>query len=799
MKPFLLLLLCTLTFFRLFAQLPTQKVKGRITDKRSHQPLTGAVVSVLNNKNEAIFSVQTDTEGYFTIEKVEVGRQTFKVSYLGYQSIFLQDVLVISAKELVLNGSLEESVTEMDEISVSAYKKNETVNDMAILSARSFSVEDADKYAASRQDPARMAGNFAGVNSTSDARNDIVIRGNSPQGILWRLNGVDIPNPNHFSVAGSTGGPLSIINTKFLATSDFMTGAFPAEYGNGIAGVFDLKMRNGNQDKHEFTSQIGLLGVELAAEGPLNKSSRASYLITSRYSTFQLLQGLKLKIGTDAVPKYGDGSFRFNFPTRKAGTFALFGIGGLSAIDIVLSTSNDKPKELYGDQNTDQYFRTGMGVVGLQHQFSFSEKMQLNTVLAQSGQFIRATNYLIYRDTDYRLTGIAKNLSSYQSEFRTSLNQTIGYKRNAQQSWRAGYFLTLFNFSLNDSVRYSGTADFNQRANTNGAFFYMIQPYIQWKYRISERFTFHLGLHGLYANINTNSFALEPRLGFNWQFKENQSLSLGCGTHSQLQTNYIYFAQNVSTYQAMNRDLGVSRSQHFVCTYDNLLSKNLRIKIEPYYQYLWGIPIYAYGSNVSLINQGASFSRYFPKSTLVNQGLGQNYGIEFTLEKFYSKNYYLLWTTSLYHSIYKANDEKWRNTDYNGNYITNLLAGYELPVGKKKTTVLVSGFKFTYAGGKRYSPADLDSSRKYADYQIKEDSINTLRFSDYMRLDLRLGFRINAKKITHELMIDLVNVLGIKNPLSLTYAPDFTNPTANPIIVNYQLGFLPLLYYKIDF
>lgn len=142
---------------------------------------------------------------------------------------------------------------------------------MATVSARSFTVEETSRYAGSLNDPSRMAANYAGVSSTSDARNDIIIRGNSPLGVLWRLNGMEIPNPNHFGSLGTTGGPVSILNNNLLDKSDFLTGAFPAEYGNALAGVFDLQMRSGNNEKTEFLGQVGFNGFELGAEGPIGK------------------------------------------------------------------------------------------------------------------------------------------------------------------------------------------------------------------------------------------------------------------------------------------------------------------------------------------------------------------------------------------------------------------------------------------------------------------------------------------------------------------------------------------------
>jgi len=781
------------------AQTATQMVKGRVLDKVSHFPLIGVAVSLVGDESNAKVA-ETDADGYFKLPNVPLGRQQIKFTYLGFKSLTMSEINVTSAKEVLLNTDLEELVQEINEVTVNALGKDQTVNDMAIISTRSFTVEEADRYASSRQDPARMAGNFAGVNSTSDARNDIVIRGNSPLGLLWRLNDIDIPNPSHFAVAGSTGGPASIINTKFLARSDFMTGAFPAEYGNANAGVFDLKMRNGNNEKREFTGQFGVLGTELAAEGPFKKGRKSSYLATFRYSTLQMLQGLKLNLGTAAVPNYWDYSFRINMPTKKMGTFSIFAIGGFSNIDIVLSNSDEKPKELYGQQDRDQYFRSSMAVFGVQHIHFLNAKTALNSTLSQTYQSVGAWHNLIYRDSaTYKLRALSTILGYNQLELRTAFSQSISHKVNNRLSIKAGYLAAWQNFQLVDSVRLDSAEAFQTRANARSNYF-IIQPYLQAKFKVNERLTVHAGVHGQIITLNAQSNSIEPRAGLNYKLAPRHTLSFGYGLHSQMQPNYIYFFRtNPAFTDTPNRNLGVSRSQHFVLSYDFSISQDLRFKFETYYQNLWDIPVYNYPSGISLINAGASFSRFFAKQPMVNIGTGYNYGVEFTVEKFFSKNYYVLWTTSLYQAKYRGSDKVLRDSDFNGNYVTNLLAGYEKTIGKKQMVTLVTGSKLALAGGRHYSPADVDSSIKYKDIQPQENAINTLRFRDYVRWDVRLGVRINALKMTHEIMIDLVNVLNIKNPLSLTYSPDPTNATASPIQINYQLGFLPLFYYKVDF
>ncbi|MBK7692208.1 MAG: carboxypeptidase regulatory-like domain-containing protein [Bacteroidetes bacterium] len=244
-----------------------QTVQGSIVDKESKLGIQNVSVRVFNKSVD--LGISTDSNGDYKIQNVPVGSYTLQFSAVGYKPYTLSDLRVTSAKEVVQNAKLEDATLNLKAVQIS-YKRKIS-NEMAVVSVKQFDVQETERYAGSRGDPARMASNFAGVQGADDSRNDIIIRGNSPQGVLWRLEGVDIPNPNHFNIPGTSGGPVSMLNNKMLSNSDFFTGAFPSDYGNSTAGVFDLQMRNGNKNKYEFTTQFGLLGTELGLEGPIQK------------------------------------------------------------------------------------------------------------------------------------------------------------------------------------------------------------------------------------------------------------------------------------------------------------------------------------------------------------------------------------------------------------------------------------------------------------------------------------------------------------------------------------------------
>lgn len=819
MKNFLLVCFIVVFCAKSFSQISyKQTIRGQVTDKVTGTILPGVIVKLKNDSTNLLVS-QTDDRGFFKIENIPVGRRSFIVSLFGYNSVFLSDVIISSGKETFVNIEMEESLIQMNEVVVSADDNKDVVSDMQGINVKTFSIEETERYPGSRQDPARMASNFAGVQGTNDSRNDIVIRGNSPSGLLWRLEEIDIPNPNHFAVAGSAGGPTAIINNKYLANSEFYTGAFPANYGNALGGVFDLKMRNGNNQKHERTFQFGILGTELSLEGPINKEKGSSYFVNYRYSTLKMLSGINIKLGTSAVPQYQDGAFRFNFPTKKAGVFSVSGIGGASAIKIILSGVKERPKELYGDQNRDQYFASSMGVVMLNHSYSINSRTLMKTSLAYSGQGLDVDHYLVLRDKEFKPNDTLPKILGYDFfEGKATLAWYIKHKINAKNSFKVGFFANAFQVNFYDQVKINSRFDtianyinqkpFNTRINSKESF-YLIQPYITYVHKFNEKWTSTIGVFSQYLNLS-ESITIEPRASLKYQFKPNQSLNFAYGLHSQMQPTYLYFATPDSIVRdgkayinseklQDNKKLDFSKSQHFVLGYDYQIAKYFRTKLEAYYQNLWNVPVYGVPSSVSLLNRGASFNRFFPFYTMQNTGTGYNYGLELTLEKTFSKHYFFLYSASLFNSKYKASNGKEFDTDFNGNYVMNLLGGVEYEVGKsKKNSINVSG-KFTYGGGKRYSPVNLALSNAIMDVVADDNLVNTLQFDPYQRVDLRIAYKINAKKASYEIALDLVNILNTKNVLALSYAPDPANINANPLIRNYQLGFLPLFYVKVDF
>lgn len=778
----------------LFSQ-GTQSVRGQIVDKETRAPLIGAVVQLYNDTAMQAGTV-ADLDGNYRILNVPVGRYTLKVQYTGYLQALMSNIIVNSGKETILNVELETSTVTTSEVVIIGQRKDGTVNEMGSGSGRMFSVEETNRYAGSRGDPARMASNFAGVQGANDSRNDIVVRGNSPAGVLWRVEGVDIPNPNHFAIEGTTGGPVSMLNNKVLANSDFYTGAFSAEYGNSIAAAFDLKMRNGNNEKFEFNGQFGFLGTELSAEGPLNKKKGSSFLVNYRYSTLKMFEALNMPIGTGAVPSYMDGAFKLNFPLKNGGNLSWFGIGGNSKIDIRVSDLTEPNDELYGVDNRDQYFRTGMGFSGIVYAKSLSDQTFFRAVVAGSTRYSAANHDLVWRDSTFAVDSITAKMGYRNTEQRYSFNFYFLHRATAKHTIKTGMFSDMYTNELHDSVFSLVANEWQVRQDYSGSSF-LIQPYVQWKYRPNDRVTFNTGLHGQYFTLN-GSVAVEPRASVRWSINDKQSVQVAGGMHSQMLPAYVYYTHVAgdSLHRLHNKDVDFMKSIHSVVGYDLTIGEGMRVKVEAYYQYLYNVPVEKKSSSFSVLNQGSGFSRFFP-DTLVNEGTGTNYGVEFTLEKFFSKQFFFMYTASLFDAKYTGSDGITRDTDFNTRYAMNLLGAYEFSLGPKQS--LQIGTKVTMAGKRWYTPIDTVASALENEEMYIDSMRNTQQFSTaYFRLDVRVVWKYNAKKVTHEIGIDLINLTNQQNILGLTYSPS-SIPGKSPVQEQYQLGFLPLFYYQIDF
>lgn len=789
----------------------TQTVRGKVVDTDSKAPIIGATVII--SGTTPLIGCTTDLEGKFRLENVPLGRIIIKLSYLGYESQTIPNIVVNSGKEVVLNLSMLESAMNMDAVMVTGNKnKGEAVNEMSIISVRSVSPEETNRYAGGFNDPSRILSNFAGITATQDGSNDIIVRGNSPKYVQWRLEGVQITNPNHFADQSAVSGAVSTLNNNLLATSDFYTGAFSAEYGDALSGVYDVKLRAGNNEKFESVFGLGILGTDLTFEGPFKKGYGGSFLVNYRFSTASIITELGLLDDLGGVPQFQDAAFKIVLPTNKMGRFSLYGLGGKSSFlfeDIspsIWETPGDR--NMMGNIKEDYKKGAHLLNMGMNHTLTINGNSFINTSIAYASEgiddkiFESATIKINDDQGAYKRDSVVSKVLNYRnkltkSTYRTAM--TYHTKIDAKNKIQLGSKYALFDYDthqsqfLNDSTDRNTLVNFNENKET-------VRNFVSWKHRLNQDLTFVAGLHNMNVLLNNES-TLEPRLALNWKISNTSSIHAGYGKHSTMESIHNYFTQVTledGTITEPNKNLALLKAHHYVLGYENRVSSNLMAKIELYYQDLFDLPVENdINSHYATINEGLDFQYV----DLVNKGTGRNYGIELTLERFFANQYYYLINGSVFESKYKALDGIERNTRYNGNYLINILLGKEFEnLGKKQNQTLGLNAKVFFGGGRKIIPLLRDnegnlavdpSNNQYWDYEkAYENSIE-----DVYQVVLSASYKWNRPGATHELFINLDNLTNTKGKISEFY--DEKEP--NSIGYLTQFGFFPNMMYRIYF
>lgn len=750
----------------------TQTIRGVVRDQVLHQPIPGANVVVLNT--DPILGNTTEADGKFKLTGVPLGRQSIQISFIGFTTRTISNIQVGSGKEVVLEIDLEESINQLEELTITVNENSSAaVNDMSLASSRSFTAEETKRFPASLGDPLRLAASFAGTANTDDKSNEIIIRGNTPRGILWKLEGVEIPSPNHFSSEGAASGGVSMFSTQVISRSDFFTSAFSPEYGNATAGVFDIHLRNGNNERHERTIQAGFLGLDVSAEGPISKKSGSSYLFNYRYSTLAMLSQMGLEVQDDGENNtFQDLSFKFNLPLKKAGMLSIFGLSGLSS-SLQVSTNEDDREDY------------DLGVLGLSHAIGISDKTLIKTTLS-----IMGTKSIDNLSTP---TSGFSNTKTFLKAFQRVMIQ--GYhKVNVRTSIESGLTISGLSYDFLGRVinPASGTPfddfeTFNENGNSGTQ-----QAYLSWKHRPTEKFVLVGGMHSLRFQL-TGEISIEPRASIQYQRTINQAITISYGLHSRIESLEYYFGNFIEadgSQSRYNQDLKLTKAHHFVLGLDQAINSQTRFRAEVYYQHLFNVPVLANtlsGGAYSSLN----FTSGYTQADLTNQGKGKNYGLEMTLERKFRHNYYYLATASVYESTFQGSDKETRNTRFNGNFAFNLLGGKEFAVGSKGATFGINA-KAGWAGNKRFVPIDVAASQ-VAGREIRDVAYAfEQRYPDHVRFDIQLNYRKNGRHQTSEWRLDIQNITNRRNVLGDYYS----NGT---VLYEKGLGVVPVLSYRLEF
>lgn len=781
---------CSILFFTpIIAQetLSTQSIKGTVVDNLTQEPVVGAMVELLNFY--PIKRIQTNSEGKFSLTDIPLGKHQLLLTHDKYDYLIVPEISVTSAKEIILNLSLEEIQESISEIVVKANStkttKDQPNNAMVLTGIRSFTIDEVRRYSGAKNDPSRLAATFAGVNITNDFENGLIIRGNSPLNVLWQLEGMPIPSPNHFSLAGYINGVSPMLNTNLMKNSDFMNGAFSAQYGNVTAGVFDIGLRSGNTDLYEGLVQFGYTGLEANFEGPISKKNGSSFVIGYRYSIYDLLSLTNIDYGTSLIPNNQDLSFKIDFGKSKIGTFSLFGMAGIGNINVEYGALEDST-DIANVIGRNVKFAKQIAVVGLNHQINFSKNTFWKSTLG--GSFNREN----YTEDTSHLGKPVILLKNDNAIWNANFSSYVNHQVNFALTFRTGVVLSYYNINTQFDDALFNTGARNEQGNT-----LLSQVYVQSLIRLGNKLKLNLGVNGQHLALN-NSYGIGPRFALSWQLSSSHKLSLAYGWHQQIQPLRIYFNQkqdSTGQWVDVNKHLKFTQAHHLIAAYDWLIADNWRLKVEGYYQLYTNVPVTTYASAFSAINMGQEYE-LLNLVDLENTGLARNYGAELTVEKFFSKGYYGMLTASYINSKYRGSDLVWRNTPYNNSYIFNFLAGKEFKIGKRKQNAITVDLNFVYAGGNPYTPINIESSKSFG-YEVRDwNNAYSLQNKDYWRLDLKIGgyFNNRKKRISHRIFVDLVNIANQQN----TFLHQYNSVTKSVVEIK-QMGIFPDLTYRLTF
>lgn len=794
----------------------TQTIRGLVLDKETQQPLIGATVFVKDS--DPVISSSTDIDGVYELTGVPVGRQILVANYLGYQTFESDGIIVDVAKapyvELAMVEASNAAFSDSTMVVVKANRNgggNGALNELAVVSARSFSAEQTQRYAGSIDDPSRMAMAFPGVQANQDSEADIVIRGNSAMGMSWKLEGLDISNTNHFAHPGSSGGGISALSVAVLGLSDFATGAFAAEYGDAYSGVFDLHFRKGNPNNYDFMARIGMIGLDFAAEGPIKKG-KSSFLFNYRYSTLGIMNLFGLYVVRDNVSNaFQDLSFNVSFNSKNNKHIVkIFGLGGLASEQwYVKDTSKWVTRLDYVRKN----LKTGLGVFGVNYTCLLDENSFLRVVAGghinqiydndndaslaisemDSAQII---NYLDTLNTvklssgnsTWDSTRIATNEYIYG---RGSLQMTYSRKINNQFRIKAGLSGHAIFYNLTKGFRYSDALLLNKEKGVTP----FINAYLQTSYRPVEKLMLNVGVYASFLALN-NSYSVEPRFSLRYQAGKNTTITAAYGLHARMLPIGVYLL-NINGSQP-NMNLKMAKSHHAVLGFEQIIAGMIRLSVEGYYQRLFDLPVSADSNDVTYWFYNERYG--YGNRAMVSQGKGQNFGVDITLEKAFDKGYFILLAGSVFSSTYQTPySNEWRSTRMDSRYAVSLMGGKEFTF--KKGGVLQLGLKTFLNGGMRYTPADTTASALAGTLVLDETQAFESRYAKdknglYYRMDLRFAYRKShkKKKFSYTLALDIQNVLNAKNIHEYLY-----DVKENTMVPRYHGGILPVISARFDF
>lgn len=770
-----------------------QSLTGQVRDADNGLAIGGATVTVYfeptgkkNAQGPFERSSNSDGLGHFSIENLVPGYYRVVINAPDYESRTLVEVDVAAGKVQHLQIALQHSAIALPVLTVNADPGSG--RRQQVISEIPLTREQTMRFPATFFDPARLAMAYPGVANNDDQANGLIVRGNNPGSLRWKLEGVDIVNPNHQPNAGTfsdrpvaAAGGVLLFSAQMLDNSALLTGSYPAGYGDATGGIMDIYLRRGHTEKPEFTVQLGLIGLDVAAEGPLSKQKNSSYIANYRYSTVGFLNKLGVSFGNEQID-FQDFSFKLSRTGRQGGEWSLFGVGGIGQ-NLFKPQADSADILTYKDFfNID--FDTKTGILGLNYHGLIGPQTRLRWTTIWSGQ-----------RNHREASGLGLLDIDEQTETRLGTSLTVFHRINSFNRLTAGV--------LGQRATYSGMATATGRLRYQGELqMFTLQPWANWEWRSAgERWEANLGVHSnlvYYTDgIGTVKPSVEPRAALTWRPDARQRITLAYGYHSQLNPLW-YLAEKQNGLPGrddpFHREQALVRAHHLGLKYALRMGDHWSFKSELFQQWLQGIPVATLTpSTLSLLN--ISESQSLP--ALQAEGKGENKGLELSLERFLSRGWSLAANTTLFQSTYTDAAGVQRSTRWDLGRIANLTAGKEwmLPTKGKRYRRLGVNTRFVWAGGLRAMPVDAAASAQSQTTVFDTANGFSIRQPDFFRCDLRLYLRRSlGDRRNSTFALEFQNLTNQQNT-----AYQFYDPYTKQVETKHQLGTIPNLSWRMEF
>jgi hypothetical protein len=737
-------------------------VSGTVIDKTTQRPIEFASVALEGTS----FGATTDSNGAFIVTEIEPKTYNVEISYLGYTTKKMFNVVITSGNEYTINAELEPSSVALGEVVVKASKR--TVNVASVetpLSVQKLTLEEIKSNPGGNFDISKVIQALPGVGGGVGGggfRNDIIIRGGAPNENVFYLDGIEIPVINHFQTQGSSGGPQGMLNVSFIEDVKLSSSAFDAKYDNAMSSVFQFKQKNGNPNR--LQGNVRLSASELAGtlEGPLSKNGKTTFLASARRSYLQLLFTL---IDLPIRPNYWDFQTKITRKIDDKTTLSFIGLGAIDEFSFAKIKTTTPEKQYIFDSNP------------LVNQWNYTAGVSLKKLL-DNGYYnlalsrnVFANDLKRYEDNETKVASeIALDINSTEIENKLRFDVT----KNLDQ-WKLSYGASA------QLVEYD-TKTFNVvRKEIKNAEGEIIQPGIVvnatsplenlMKYgafgQVSRRFLNEkLGVSaGLRTDMNSFTTTgmnplktLSPRISMSYALAEKWTANVSIGQYFKI-APYTVFGFSDAAGNLVNKDADYLKGDHYTGGFEFLPSDNLRFTAEAFYKNYNNVPI-SNLNGISLSNLGSDFNVLGNEAVTTN-GKGRAYGFEFFAQKKLTNKFFGILSYTLYRSEYSGKDGKLVASSWDNRHLLSLAWGYKLPRNWEL------GLKFRFQGGAAYTPLDENASRlNYLAFGqgIRDFSLlNSQRLGAFNNSDVRIDKKWNFKKTSLDFFIDVTNWYGSKN------------------------------------